>query len=223
MRRADRALDRTQAEAILREGEFGILSTVSPDGQPYGVPVSYAYADGRLCFHCAVEGHKLDNLAVNPRVSFCVVGATEVLPDQFGIRYESAVAFGRSVELFGDDKRRALVALVRKYSAGYIEQGERYIDASIGRTRVFAIDVDRLTGKARRPIRRRGRRACSRLRNESHQSRPPARKAPGAPAPARRASSLPRLLDARSVGLPGSTPRVRSARSRGRSRATRCP
>ncbi len=150
MRRMDRALTREQAEAILRKGEFGILSTVSPDGQPYGVPVSYAYVDGRVYFHCAVEGHKLDNLAADSRVSFCVVGATEVLPDKFATRYESAIAFGRAVELVGDDKHRGLVALLSKYSAAYIEQGERYIRSDIQRTRVFAIDVDDLTGKARR-------------------------------------------------------------------------
>jgi len=150
MRRSDRALTEEQAAAILLEGEYGVLSTVSADGQPYGVPVSYAYADGRLYFHCAPEGHKLDNLASNPRVSFCVVGSTEVLPASFATRYESAVVFGRAFELTGDDKRRALQELVKKYSGGFLEQGDRYIAADFDKARVFAIDADEVTGKARR-------------------------------------------------------------------------
>src|SRR5512141_2211937 len=104
IRRNDRALANEQAIEILQKGEYGVLSTVSPDGQPYGVPVSFVYTNHALYFHCAVEGHKLDNLASNPRVSFCVVGATEVLPDKFATRYESAIVFGKANELTGDEK-----------------------------------------------------------------------------------------------------------------------
>ena len=57
IRRDDRALTNEQALEILRKGEYGVLSTVSQDGQPYGVPVSFAYADHALYFHGAVEGH----------------------------------------------------------------------------------------------------------------------------------------------------------------------
>jgi uncharacterized protein len=150
MRRSDRALTVEQTVEILQNGEYGVLSTVSLDGQPYGVPVSYAYADGRLCFHCALEGHKLDNLASNPRVSFCVVGDTEVLPGKFATRYESAIVFGRASELAGDDKSRALAELVKKYSAEFVEQGERYLKSDFDRTRVFEIEIEASSGKARR-------------------------------------------------------------------------
>jgi uncharacterized protein len=150
IRRSDRALTNEQAAEILQKGEYGILSTVSPDGQPYGVPVSFAYTDNALYFHCAVEGHKLDNLASNPRVSFCVVGGTEVLPDKFATRYESALVFGKACELVGDEKRSALVELLKKYSADFIEKGERYVDSDIEKTRVFKIEIESLSGKARR-------------------------------------------------------------------------
>ena len=150
MRRTDRALTDEQAVEILRAGEYGVLSTVSADGQPYGVPVSYAFADRRLYFHCALEGHKLDNLAHDPRVSFCVVGTTEVLPDRFATRYESAIAFGRAAELSGAAKHAALVELLRKYSSDFVEKGERYIESDFDRTRVYEIEIDALSGKARR-------------------------------------------------------------------------
>jgi uncharacterized protein len=149
IRRSDRALTHEQAAEILRKGEYGVLSTVSCDGQPYGVPVSYAYANDALYFHCAVEGHKLDNLAANRRVSFCVVGGTEVLPDQFGTLYESAIVFGKAGELAGEAKRAALVELLKKYSPEFIEQGERTIESQFESTRVFKIEVETLSGKAR--------------------------------------------------------------------------
>jgi len=150
MRRDDRALPYEQALEILQKGEYGILSTVSPDGQPYGVPVSFAYAEDALYFHCAVEGHKLENLNANPRVSFCVVGRTEVLPEQFATRYESAIVFGQAVELTGDEKHSGLTELLKKYSPDFLKKGERYIESDLQKTRVFKIEIEALSGKARR-------------------------------------------------------------------------
>jgi uncharacterized protein len=150
IRRADRALTNEQTLEILQKGEYGVLSTVSPDGQPYGVPVSFAYTGKALYFHCAVEGHKLDNLATNPRVSFCVVGKTEVLPDKFATRYESAIVFGQASELTGNEKHASLMELLKKYSPDFIEKGERYITSDIEKTKVFKIEIEALSGKARR-------------------------------------------------------------------------
>ena len=150
IRRADRALSQEQAMEILQNGEYGILSTVSSDGQPYGVPVSFAYANDALYFHCAVEGHKLENLTSNPRVSFCVVGTIEVLPNTFATRYESAIVFGKACELTGDEKRIGLTKLLKKYSPDFMEKGLEYIDSDVEKTRVFKIEIEALSGKARR-------------------------------------------------------------------------
>ncbi len=150
MRRLDRALTNEQAAEIMQNGEYGILSTVSSDGQPYGVPVSYTFVDNMLYFHCAVEGHKLDNLESNARVSFCVVGKTEVLPDKFATHYESAIVFGKAFELIGDEKHLGLTELLKKYSPDFMEKGERYIESDLEKTRVFKIEVEILSGKARR-------------------------------------------------------------------------
>lgn len=150
IRRADRALTAEQALELLQKGEYGILSTVSPDGQPYGVPVSFALAGQALYFHCAVAGHKLDNLSANPRVSFCVVGTTEVLPNQFATRYESAIVFGQAIELTGDKKLTGLTELLKKYSPEFIEKGLKYIESDSVKTRVYRIEIESLSGKARK-------------------------------------------------------------------------
>ena len=150
MRRADRAMPDGEAAELLRRGEYGVLSTVSGDGQPYGVPVSYSVTDDGIYFHCAVTGHKLENVTANRKVAFCVVGKTEVLPAQFGTRYESVIVFGTGSEATGEDKQRGLVALLEKYSAGFMAEGLRYIEAKADQTRVFKITIEQMTGKARR-------------------------------------------------------------------------
>ena len=66
----------------------GVLSLLGEDGYPYGVPLSYVYRNGKLLFHCATKGHKLDALRREEKCSFCVIGQDEIVPE----RYTPAIA-----------------------------------------------------------------------------------------------------------------------------------
>lgn len=83
-----------EAEALLREADFGFLATVDDTGQPYCVPLNHVYVGGYIVFHCALEGAKLDNIRANPKVSYAVCTEHEVMPDKISTRYKSAIAFG---------------------------------------------------------------------------------------------------------------------------------
>jgi hypothetical protein len=150
IRRKDRAILLHEAIEILASGEYGVLSSVDSDDQPYGVPVSYRLIDDAIYFHCFPEGHKLDNIAHNEKVSFCVVGKTEVLPDKFSIKYESSIVFGRATELFETEKSIALLGFLKKYSPDFIAEGMKYIDASFDKVRVYKISIDSISGKSRK-------------------------------------------------------------------------
>lgn len=150
LRRIDRALSAADTEQLLLQGEYGVLSTVDAQGQPYATPLSYAFRDGSIYVHCALSGHKLDNLATNPRVCFCVVGRTELLPAEFATRYESVLAFGTASEITGEERLNALRWLLEKYSPDFLAEGEIYIEQQQAATRVIKINIDQLSGKARR-------------------------------------------------------------------------
>jgi len=62
---------REEMEHLLREENVGYLG-LAVDGQPYVVPLNYAYLDGRILFHCALTGRKLDAIRANPHVCFTV-------------------------------------------------------------------------------------------------------------------------------------------------------
>ena len=85
--------DRGEIEAVLREAEVGRLGTCS-GGEPYVVPLQFAYHDGRVVFHCARRGKKLENIARNPRVCF-EVDSGEVIASVgiSGGRKDSALYF----------------------------------------------------------------------------------------------------------------------------------
>jgi uncharacterized protein len=150
IRRTDRVISESEAKGILEKGEFGVLSTVSLDGQPYGVPLNYSYTGNGIYFHCALDGHKLENLKKNNRVSFCVVGKTEVLPEKFATRYESVIVFGEAVEVTGDEKHNGLLEIVRKYSPGFIKEGLQYIENAFQKAKVYKIVIESISGKSRK-------------------------------------------------------------------------
>ncbi len=150
MRRKDRAISAVEAEALLAGGEYGVLSTVDRKGQPYGVALSYVYRNNAIYFHSALSGHKLDNIQQNDKVSFCVVGKTHVLQEKFSTEFESVVAFGRASEIVGAEKMDALIWLVGKYCPDYLDEGRVYAEKDEATTSVIKIQIDRLTGKARK-------------------------------------------------------------------------
>ncbi len=150
MRRKDRLITNEETFSILEKGEYGILSAVSSDHEPYGVPLNYCLIDGCIYFHCALEGTIINNINNNPKVSFCVVGKTEVLPDQFDTKYESCIVQGLASESFGEEKQLALEGLVHKYSENFFSEGLKYIEKLKDKSRVFKVSIESISGKARK-------------------------------------------------------------------------
>ncbi len=150
MRRKDREVTAKEAMRILHEGEYGVLSTVSKNNKPYGVPLSYCVIDDTLFFHSAPKGKKLDNIIKNEIASFCVVGKTEVLPNKFSTKYESVIVSGTIKISHGKNKQNGLEGLLRKYSPNHIEEGLKYIERATDETTVLELKIESITGKARK-------------------------------------------------------------------------
>jgi len=150
MRRTDRQIDESEAFDILERGEYGILSSSSAAGELYGVPLNYCVLNRKVYIHSARQGRKVENLQDHPAVSFCVVINTEVLPDQFGSKYESCILQGMAAEVSGEEKQSALEGFIFKYSREFFAEGKGYIEKMKDETKVFRISVDMISGKARR-------------------------------------------------------------------------
>lgn len=147
MRRKRQMLSAKESEEILRRMTNGTLTLHGDGGYPYAVPVSYVYSNGRIYFHTATQGHKVDALMRNDKVSFCVVEQDDVKPAEFTTYFRSVIAFGRARILTDEtEKRAALQLLADKYSSG-MPGLETEIAKGFRHLLMVEIDIEHLTGK----------------------------------------------------------------------------
>ena len=62
MRRFKQQISNDECIEVLKNTKRGVLSLIGDDGYPYGIPIDHWYceADGKIYFHGAKEGHKID-------------------------------------------------------------------------------------------------------------------------------------------------------------------
>ncbi len=148
MRRFRQALTREECDAVLEKGTSGVLAVTGDGGWPYAVPLSYVWRDGKLYFHCAPSGHKLDAIRADSRASFCVIDQDHIVPEEYTTYYRSVIVFGRARVL--DDpaeKRRAIEALAEKYRPGFPEAMAAEIDGAWDRFCMVELAARQVTGK----------------------------------------------------------------------------
>lgn len=148
MRRKEKQLPLAESQAILHKGEYGVLSTISLNGYPYGTPLNYVYSEGYIYFHSAEDGQKIQNINNDSKVSFSVVGNVKLIPEKFSTKYESVIVFGEAQEVEGEEKVNALLALINKYSSDHLDEGQKYVLKGSNKTKVIRIDIQHMTGKA---------------------------------------------------------------------------
>lgn len=149
MRRKKQLLSEAETIEILQTCTSGVLAVSGDDDYPYAVPLSYAYKDGKLFFHFAGAGHKLDGLLKNDKVSFCVIAADEVIAEKFTTHFRSVIVFGRARILTNEgEKRHALECLLEKYSPGCTAQGQAEIERDWKRVTAAELKIEHMTGKA---------------------------------------------------------------------------
>lgn len=151
MRKKSREISREESIKILEKCDEGVLSTIGENGYPYGVTVNYVYVNDCIYFHSATKGHKLDNIAYNNKVSFSIMDDITILPDKFSTLYSSVIVFGEASLVDDDEKKFALLELIKKYSPEFLESGKVYIEKAAKATNVVKIEINHLTGKSNNP------------------------------------------------------------------------
>ena len=147
MRSKANMLTNEEVENILKTSPNGTLALYGENGYPYSVPVNFVYSDGKIYFHGAAEGYKLDCMKKDPHVSFSVIGKDDIAKENFTTLFSSVIAFGtiRVIDTM-EEKIPVLEAMVGKYSAEFMESSKELISKGCGSV-AYELTIDHMTGK----------------------------------------------------------------------------
>jgi nitroimidazol reductase NimA-like FMN-containing flavoprotein (pyridoxamine 5'-phosphate oxidase superfamily) len=146
------ALDNiAEIESIIHSCKHCVVSTVSPEGLPYSVPMNFAYNDGQIILHSAPTGTHLQNIEHNNNICvvFCSDGTLvyqhKEVACSYRMRAESVICFGK-VRFVEDIEDKML--LMNKLMAHYTQNEFKYSKPAIGNVKVWVMDIEKMTGKA---------------------------------------------------------------------------
>lgn len=149
MRRKKQMLLQEECVEILEKGTSGVLALSGDDNYPYALPISYVYKNNKIYFHGAKTGHKIDAIANNNKVSFCVINQDKIIPEKFTTYYRSVIVFGKARIIEDDDeKRRTVDMLAIKYSPKESKESrEKEIDSCFKGLCMIELNIEHITGK----------------------------------------------------------------------------
>ena len=149
MRRFKQQIPEEECIRILQEEKRGVLSVHGEDGYPYGIPMNHWYnpEDGKLYFHGAKEGHKIDALQKDNRVSYCVHDAGYRNEGEWALNIRSVVVFGRITLVTDTQKAKEIgTHLCRKFTDDE-EYIQKELENALPRAQCLELTIDHMTGK----------------------------------------------------------------------------
>ena len=136
---------------LLSTCHVGRLGTLGKDGCPMVKPLNFAYHEGKIYFHTAKEGEKIDDIKRDNRVCFemdvpiAYVKGNEN-PCKAEYLYRSVIIKGRAYIVEDrEEKLFALKCLMEKYQP---ERGYgNFLEEKLQITGIVRIDIEEMVGK----------------------------------------------------------------------------
>lgn len=147
MRRFKQQLTEQECEQVLANAPRGILAIYGEADYPYAFPMDYIYLEGKIYFHCAKKGYKLDALEKHDKVSFCVMDEGFRKEGDWALNINSVIIFGRIKKI---ETLEETISLVRKLGLKYyptaasVEEEVRKAGAHV---QMLELTIDHMTGK----------------------------------------------------------------------------
>ncbi len=144
-------LDKAVIIELLNTCHTGRLGTVGKDGYPMVKPLNFAYHEGKLYFHSAKEGEKIDDIKRDSRVCFEVdlpiaYVSAKNQPCEAEYLYQSVIIKGKAHIIEDrEEKLFALRCLMEKYQPGDDYGG--FPEEKLAITGIVRIDIEEMTGK----------------------------------------------------------------------------
>ncbi len=149
MRRFKQQIPEEECIDVLKTELRGVLSVTGDDGYPYGMPLDHWYseADGKLYFHCAREGHKLDAIMRNDKVSYCVMDKGFRKDGDWALNIRSVIIFGRMKVVEDEEKKREICTNICRRFTDDEEYLQKELKNAFPRVCCLELTPEHMTGK----------------------------------------------------------------------------
>lgn len=148
MRRIKQELRKSEIEHILCNNSSGVLAVMDQNGYPYTVPLSFAYTNGKIYFHSALNGHKIDAVKNCSKSTFCIIDKDDVQPEKYTSFYKSVIAFGNiKIVEDNDEILFAIKEIGDKYYPDHDNELQIEIEKSKSAFLIMRFDIEHCTGK----------------------------------------------------------------------------
>ena len=145
MRRFKQQISEEKCVEILTREPRGVMAFAGDGGYPYAIPLNFVYDGGKLYFHCAPEGHKLDAIRRCDKVSFCVMDKGYRKDGDWALNIKSVIVFGR-LHIMESWPVGLMWDMSRKYT-----HDDEYIGNEIEKfaknTTVLELEIEHMSGK----------------------------------------------------------------------------
>lgn len=149
MRRKNQELSNDECIKLLKMTKRASIALIGDDDYPYSLPINYYYDEETnvIYFHSAKEGHKVDAIKKNNKISFSIIGEEKLDEGNYFYFVKSVIIFGKAeIVLNEDDRFKFLKIFGMKYFPSE-EYTLEELKNSMARALLIKINIEHMTGK----------------------------------------------------------------------------
>ena len=149
MRRFKQQISDAECIEILKNTKRGVLSLMGDNGYPYGLPIDHWYCeeDGKIYFHGAKEGHKIDAIKACDKVSFCTWDEGYRKEGDWALNINSVIVFGRIKFVEDEDTAIKICTHLTKKFTDDEEYLQKELKNALPRVQCLELIPEHMTGK----------------------------------------------------------------------------
>lgn len=147
LKRIKQQLSEDECKEILLNEPRGVLSVLGDDNYPYALPINFYYdaTENKIYFHTGKEGHKLDSIKKNNKVSFCAYDKGYHKDNHWSLNIKSVIVFGK-ISITENWSRDMMVSFCKRFTDD-MEYINSEIDKFQKNTIVMCLEIEHMTGK----------------------------------------------------------------------------
>lgn len=149
LRRIKQKIEISECIELLKKTKRATLAVSGDDDYPYSLPINYFYDEinNVIYFHSAKEGHKIDSIKKNKKVSLSIIG--DEYKDDGGYFYyvKSVIIFGKAeIVIDEEEKYNYLKTFGMKYFPSK-EYTVNELKKNMDRALLIKINIEHISGK----------------------------------------------------------------------------